>query len=303
MLVFQSALPVLLFAGHETKLILSGATDAMSKAPPIDFTKHILLHFLQRNFGIECTLDIRKRGFSSYGGGEAFITIQPLQYPLKCFSLLERGQITSFTGIIWSARQDYPSVTPPSFSRNSLLIKKVSTALTKAVTAEIKKKSPQIPLKFICNSPTPASAPGIGMLLYAETANNHRIASSTLVEIPSRAQPGSLSKQEVKARDRGVDLVRRVSEQIALGGITDEYLTDQIVIFMALATSGTIPALAEERGITAGEGRRKCEVLVGEVSLHTETAMRIAEKMLDNIAFTTQKADGGGIIMRCKRKD
>ena len=110
MLVFQSALPVLLFAGHETKLILKGGTDAISKAPPIDFTKHILLPFLQRHFRIECTLDIRKRGFSSYGGGEAFVTIQPLEHPLKCISLLDRGQITSFTGVVWSARQEYPSV-------------------------------------------------------------------------------------------------------------------------------------------------------------------------------------------------
>ena len=120
MLVFQSALPVLLFAGHQTKLILRGGTDSMSKAPPIDFTNHILLHFLQRHFGINCTLDIRKRGFSSYGGGEAFATIQPLEHPLKTISLRERGQITSFTGIIWSARQEYPSVSKPLFAWTTL---------------------------------------------------------------------------------------------------------------------------------------------------------------------------------------
>jgi len=141
------------------------------------------------------------------------------------------------------------------------------------------------------------------MLLYAETSNGHRIASSTVVEIPTRAQPGALSKQEVKARDRGVELVRQVNAQISLGGITDEYLGDQIVIFMALATSGIVPALAVERGVTVRDGRRKCELLVGEISLHTETAMRIAEKMLDNIAFSTQKVDGGGVVMTCERKD
>jgi len=121
MLVLQSALPVLLFAGHETKLILRGGTDTMSKAPPIDFIKHVLLHFLQRHFGINCALDVRKRGFSSYGGGEAFVTIQPLVYPLKSISLLERGQITSFTGIIWTARQEYPSVSKPLFAWTTLI--------------------------------------------------------------------------------------------------------------------------------------------------------------------------------------
>jgi len=141
------------------------------------------------------------------------------------------------------------------------------------------------------------------MLLYAETSNGHRIASSTVVEIPTRAQPGALSKQEVKARDRGVDLVSKVNAQISLGGITDEYLADQIVIFMALATSGIAPALAVEQGVSVSDGRRKCEVLVGEMSLHTETAMRIAEKMLDNIFFSTKKLDGGGVVMTCERKD
>jgi hypothetical protein len=43
--------------------------------------------------------------------------------------------------------------------------------------------------------------------------------------------------------------------------------------------------------------KRKCQVLVGEVSLHTETAMRIAEMMLDNILFPTNKVEGGGILM------
>lgn len=288
MLVFQSALPVLLFAGHETNLILRGGTDAMNKAPPIDFTEHILLHFLRRHFGIQCTLDIRKRGFSSYGGGEAFVTIHPLEYRLKPVSLVERGDITSFTAIVWSARQEYPSVT---------------AALEKSVTAELKKKFPKTAVTFTRNPATQASVPGTGMLLYAETSKGHRIASSTLVEIPTRAQPGALSKQEVKARDRGIDVVRQLNEQISLGGIADEYLADQIVIFMALATSGTVPPLAEYEGVTGGEGKRKCEVLVGEVSLHAETAMRIAEKMLDNVVFSTRAVEGGGIIMTCEMKD
>jgi len=111
-LVFQSALPVLLFAPHETKVILRGGTD-VNKSPVIDYTKHILLPFLKKHFGIECDLDVRKRGFPSYGGGEVFVRISPLEHKLKCISLLERGEITSFTGIIWTARQEYQNVIPP----------------------------------------------------------------------------------------------------------------------------------------------------------------------------------------------
>lgn len=107
--MFQSALPVLLFAPHETKLFLRGGTD-VQKSPSIDYIKHILLPFLKNHFGVDCALDIRKRGFSSYGGGEALITISPLTHKLKCISLRERGEITSFTGVIWTARARYENV-------------------------------------------------------------------------------------------------------------------------------------------------------------------------------------------------
>ena len=111
-LVFQSALPVLLFAPHETTVVLRGGTN-VQKSPAIDYTKYILLPFLKTHFGIECALEIRKRGFSSHGGGEVMVTISPLQHKLKCISLLDRGEIVSFTGIIWAARQEYQNVTPP----------------------------------------------------------------------------------------------------------------------------------------------------------------------------------------------
>ena len=124
-----------------------------------------------------------------------------------------------------------------------------------------------------------------------------------MVEIPTRIQPGTLPKQEVKARERGTEVVRRLLKQIAFGGVVDEYLADQIVIFMALATSGANPPIAIERGIVGGEEqkKRRCEVLVGEVSLHTETAMRIAEIMLGNIVFSTEKIEGG-TVMVCEKK-
>jgi|SRR5208282_5145056 len=108
-LVFQSALPVLLFAKHQTKLTLRGKTDEQ-KTPPIDYTKFIFLPFLKRHFGVDCTLEVHKRGLSSLDGGEVSITVNPVNGRLKCISLLERGDIVSFTGIIWNAKEDYKMV-------------------------------------------------------------------------------------------------------------------------------------------------------------------------------------------------
>ena len=108
-LVFQSALPVLLFRQHETRLLLRGKTDKQ-KSLAIDYTKYIFLPFLNRHFGIKCTLDVRKRGLPYMGDGELFITISPLKQKLRCISLLERGEITSFMAIIWNAKQEFKNV-------------------------------------------------------------------------------------------------------------------------------------------------------------------------------------------------
>jgi len=80
-------------------------------------------------------------------------------------------------------------------------------------------------------------------------------------------------------------MVNWLMKQISHGGVVDEYLADQIVIFMALASLNT------------GE---RSEVLVGQISLHTKTAMRIAETMLRNIIFSVEKLDRG-YLMICNR--
>jgi RNA 3'-terminal phosphate cyclase len=130
-------------------------------------------------------------------------------------------------------------------------------------------------------------------------------------EIPTRIQPGTLNKQEVIARERGIDVVKRLIRQVNRGGCVDEFLGDQVVIFMALAVGGIVPKTVnsdKERGQVNGvvgpaEGEtRKCEVLVGRVSLHAETAMRIAEVMIPDIEFITEKRDVGEVIV-CQRKE
>lgn len=124
-------------------------------------------------------------------------------------------------------------------------------------------------------------------------------------EMPTRIQPGTLQKQEVIARKRGVEVVERLMGQIEGGGCVDEFLADQIVIFMALAVAGITPRYTNENGEVDGEvdgeGEGRCEVLVGKVSLHCETAMRIAEIMVPEIEFITEKRDGGEVII-CQQR-
>lgn len=126
-----------------------------------------------------------------------------------------------------------------------------------------------------------------------------------MLEISSHITPGKLPKYEFKARERAKDAVRRLRNQLSHGGVVDEFLADQVVIFMALAASGANPPIAIDRRIPdakeQAKNQRRCEVLVGNVSSHTKTAMKIAETMLGNITFKTEKIEGVGKVMVCEK--
>lgn len=80
------------------------------------------------------------------------------------------------------------------------------------------------------------------------------------------------------------------------GGVVDMYLADQIAIFMALAVSGY------HQSSTYPAKYRRCEVLVGKVSLHTITAMRVIEMLLTDITFAMEDKAGLGMVMVCETK-
>lgn len=134
-----------------------------------------------------------------------------------------------------------------------------------------------------------------GILLFAETIHRHRIAASTVFELPQTKEHRSRTET---AKLKGVEVVQKLVKQLAFGGIVDEYMVDQIVIFMALASSGLDPC----RSFRSNVGRRRSEILVGNVSTHAQTAMRISEIMLGNIAFSTEHVEGVGMIMVCERR-
>lgn len=169
------------------------------------------------------------------------------------------------------------------------------------MTHELTKTNIAISSNFNLYPPTLSYSGEVGILLYAETSNSHRIAASSMLEISLQAEHERILDQ---AKRKGVKAVRRLNKQLASGGLMDEHLADQIVIFMALATSGI-----DSLGIMGGDfvgaetvERSRCEVLVGEVSFHSQTAMKVAEIILENIVFSTKKIEGGGVIMACERK-
>ncbi|KAG9011800.1 hypothetical protein FRB94_007526 [Tulasnella sp. JGI-2019a] len=98
-LLLQVSLPCLLFPSWPgaSHLNLFGGTNA-SLAPPIDYVQHILFPFMSRYFDIHPTLDIRRRGYFSRGGGEIFVTVPPVASAIPAITLVDRGPVIYIKG-------------------------------------------------------------------------------------------------------------------------------------------------------------------------------------------------------------
>jgi RNA 3'-terminal phosphate cyclase len=123
-----------------------------------------------------------------------------------------------------------------------------------------------------------------------------------MLEIHSETEEAALLDQ---INTRSVEVVGKLNKQLAHGGVVDEYLTDQMIIFMALASSGVGPSdiRGRDKVEDASERKSRCEILVGKVSSHTQAAMEIAEIMLPDIVFSTKTLENDNIIITCTKNN
>lgn len=96
-LLLQVALPCILFANSETKLILRGGTNA-EMAPQIDYTTEVFRPILEK-FGATFDFELKRRGYFPKGGGEVVINIEPPRR-LHAVEMINQGTVTSVYG--WS---------------------------------------------------------------------------------------------------------------------------------------------------------------------------------------------------------
>lgn len=116
-----------------------------------------------------------------------------------------------------------------------------------------------------------------------------------ILEIPLGTEHQNLVEQ---VKFQGREVVQTLEDQVKSGGILDASLADQIVLFIALSCSDLVNSEKMGRGGT----NKRYEIRVGEVSLHLETAMQVAEAMLSDIKFSMEEIEGGGTLMICERK-
>ncbi|XP_035224088.1 RNA 3'-terminal phosphate cyclase-like, partial [Stegodyphus dumicola] len=129
---------------------------------------------------------------------------------------------------------------------------KVAHGMADAASRCLRAAFPGIPMKIdrVKESPQEAEGNGSGIVLVAKTASGCLIGGS------------ALGKRGVQADAVGETAAKEILEDVQNQACVDRHVQDQLVIFMALA-----------------KGQSK--VVIGKPTLHTETAIYIAELMTE----------------------
>ncbi|XP_028668264.1 RNA 3'-terminal phosphate cyclase [Erpetoichthys calabaricus] len=241
-LLLQVALPCALFADSPSVLCLKGGTNA-EMAPQIDYTLSVFKPIAEK-FGVKFDCSLKMRGYYPRGGGEIIVRTNPMKQ-LTPINLTERGNIVKIYGRAFVA-----GVLPDK------LAKDMSTAAVRYIRREI--KDLYINIQAVRENKDEACGNGNGIIILAESSTGCIFAGS------------ALGKKGVYADKVGLEAAEMLLKSIRHNGCVDEFLQDQLILFMALAN---------------GTSRLR----TGPLTLHTQTAIHIAEQ-LTKAKFTITKA-------------
>eukprot|EP00057_Strongylocentrotus_purpuratus_P006892 XP_011661366.1 PREDICTED: RNA 3'-terminal phosphate cyclase-like [Strongylocentrotus purpuratus] len=217
-------------------------------APQIDYM-NMVFQPIAHKFGIDYDCRIVRRGYFPKGGGEIQVTAKPV-HDLSPISLTEVGTITRVRGRAFVA---------------GTLPRKLSQIMSNTASSVIKKAYPgvDVQVESVQEPHGAAFGNGSGIIVVAETSTGCRLAGS------------SLGKRGKQAEDVGREAADELLKNLQHGGCVDEYLQDQLIIFMALAK---------------GQSR----VRTGPITQHTETAIHIAELLTEAKFSISPLTDGSG---------
>uniref|UniRef100_A0A8C0XAG2 RNA 3'-terminal phosphate cyclase n=1 Tax=Castor canadensis TaxID=51338 RepID=A0A8C0XAG2_CASCN len=231
-LLMQVSMPCVLFAASPSELRLKGGTNA-EMAPQIDYTVMVFKPIVEK-FGFRFNCDIKMRGYYPKGGGEVIIQMSPVKQ-LNPINLTDRGSVTKIHGRAFVA-----GVLPFKVAKD------MAAAAVRCIRKEV--RDLYVNIQPVQEPKDQAFGNGNGIIIIAETSTGCLFAGS------------SLGKRGVSADKVGIEAAEMLLANLRHGGTVDEYLQDQLIIFMALAN---------------GVSRIK----TGPVTLHTQTAIHFAEQL------------------------
>jgi len=272
-LIFQSILPVLLYAGDEqgspiTLRILGGTNGRFTLS--YEYLDQVLLPSLER-FGIFVDRKLERRGWA-----QGPIQIGSVKFkfpPLPLGMSLRAPEWPTEQGII--TKIEISILAPPD----------IQQPLRECLTFETHLVFPTIKINFILVENSDHGS-RIYALLVAHTSTKLRFGSDYLYDKTTRNKTPDILATEVAQY-----VVDQLDVEIRKGGVVDEHLQDQLIVFQALADgSSSIPG-SKEALDSQNTTVDSTDEPFGLGSLHTTTARWVASQLLPKVKWI----DGGRI--------
>lgn len=226
-LLLQTLLPIILFSGKSTKLVLIGGTDVRG-SPTVNYFKKAFLKYLNL-MGARVNLDVIRHGFYPRGGGKLKLEVATCK-SLKPVRLVERGDLLSLD----------------AFS--------VATAnLQKAKVAErqLRGFEENIDLKLNNQSFMYVDALSTGTSFYAQAVYENCILAAD-----------GVGERRKRSEDVGKEVAIGLKASIESNACLDKFMSDQLIPFLALA-NGWSEVRVERLTQHLRTNIMVCEVMLG----------------------------------------
>ncbi|MBL8151104.1 MAG: RNA 3'-terminal phosphate cyclase [Blastocatellia bacterium] len=243
-LVLQTVLPALLSASASSKLTLEGGTHNPF-APPFDFLAKSFLPLINR-MGPKITASLIRPGFYPAGGGRFVVEIEPVK-SLSGFDLLQRGEI-----IAKRAKAMVASL-PTIIAEKEL----------KVIAHKMSWDSSCLHIEKIANS----AGPGNIVTIELESENICEVFTG-------------FGERGVKSEDVAEQVVKMARRYLVSGVPVGEYLTDQLLVPLAIAGEGSFVSIG--------------------LSRHSTTNIEIIKKFL-GVTFAISQLEKSGWLIEIKK--
>ncbi|KAJ9527725.1 hypothetical protein QJQ45_000298 [Haematococcus lacustris] len=254
--------------GGVSRLELRGGTDA-AMAPPASYLQHVLAPLMRRlGLAPDLKVTLLSRGFYPKGGGVVVVQGSALApgHRLPPFTLADQGQVLTLHVRAFAAGRQPPV-------RADVLARAAAAALASGCAAH-QLGSPVLAALLLVEGVEEAlgkaSGEGWGLSITATTSTGCILGANVVGE------KGLLP--EVAAHACATELL----EVLQAGACVDQWMQDQLIVFMALA---------------AGDSHLVCL----EPTLHARTAIAVAEQLTSARFSITRQAGGSARWhIRCK---
>jgi RNA 3'-terminal phosphate cyclase (ATP) len=240
-LVLQTVLPPLLLANGPSSITIEGGTHN-PLAPPFDFLRDTFFPQLAR-MGARIDANLDRPGFYPAGGGKLTVRLEPVE-KLSPIDLADRGNLQSLGATLMHANL------PEEIAKEEVALLRRELGLPEST----------------CRIELVRENPGPGNVILV------RAAFDNLTEVFT-----GFGQKGVPARRVVGELAKEVQSYLASDAPAGVYLTDQMILPMAMAGAGTLRTVG--------------------LSAHATTNMEVVSRFLP-VAFTTDRIGRSNTVLQ-----